>query len=253
MLAAASFGEYLRGERLARRVTLEQLEAHSKIARPLLEGLERNDFSRFPPERFYREHLIRAYAAAVGLDPQLVVERFRREFPAAPSLPIVVETPPRSRMWIALSAFSVALIVAISMVFTAIDRESASSPGRASGTAGDGSTEEARPSFSAEEPPTPPAGTASETGAVPDPVEPPMEDVEGELMITSTPPGVRVTVNGIYRGETPVRVLYLPVGTYTIRFIGDGDRTTDRRVTITPSRRVVKVSATLPPRSRELQ
>ena len=85
--------------------------------------------------------------------------------------------------------------------------------------------------------PQPPTATVSE------PVDP--GPIEGELVITSTPSGAQVLVNGIGRGRTPVRVQYLPPGSYAIRFIHPGHPSVTRARTISSNRRSVKVSANL--------
>jgi hypothetical protein len=64
---------------------------------------------------------------------------------------------------------------------------------------------------------------------------------EGQLRITSTPAGARVTVNGIGWGETPVTVGHLPFGTKTVRLTRDGYASTQAVVTVssdTPARNV---------------
>jgi serine/threonine protein kinase len=73
----------------------------------------------------------------------------------------------------------------------------------------------------------------------------PATQVEGELNITSVPPAAHVTVNGIARGQTPVRVRYLPVGPYLIRFILAGYPISERRVTLSEEHPRVSVNATL--------
>jgi cytoskeletal protein RodZ len=262
------FGEYLRLERQARRVSLEQVEARSKIGQARLEALERNDWSRLPPDRFYREHLIRAYAAAIGLDSRKAIEGFRRDFPVDEPVPAAPASSSHARGWVALSGISVAVLVAVLTVLAGVDRQpAASQPAAASdeatGTAGH--VEDMQPRVEPVSVPaleTPPPSTQALEEPPPWQVEtasPAAEDIEqaggieGELTLTSTPPGARVIVNGIYRGETPVRVEFLPVDSYTIRFIEDGYRSEQRNVVMTPSRRRIEVTATLQPESGALQ
>jgi hypothetical protein len=66
-------------------------------------------------------------------------------------------------------------------------------------------------------------------------------------MITSTPPGARVLVNGIGRGPTPARVRFLPPGSYTVRFLLPGYTAAIRTAEISPKRLQARVSATLEP------
>ena len=66
-------------------------------------------------------------------------------------------------------------------------------------------------------------------------------EFEGELRIISNPPQAHVTVNGIARGKTPLRVRYLPLGSYTVRVIHPEFKIRQTRVTLhreQPSRTV---------------
>ncbi|HVL68710.1 MAG TPA: helix-turn-helix domain-containing protein [Vicinamibacterales bacterium] len=74
------FGPQLRLERERRGVTLHQIAASTKVSVDLWEGMERNDFSRWPSGIFARA-FVRDYARAVGLDPDAVVDEFCRLFP----------------------------------------------------------------------------------------------------------------------------------------------------------------------------
>jgi hypothetical protein len=74
------FGPSLRREREKRRVTLETIAASTKVSVDLWEGLERNDFSRWPSGIFARA-FVRDYARTVGLDADGVVDEFCRLFP----------------------------------------------------------------------------------------------------------------------------------------------------------------------------
>jgi hypothetical protein len=73
----------------------------------------------------------------------------------------------------------------------------------------------------------------------------PAKGIEGELIIASVPPAAHVTVNGNARGQTPVRVRYLPAGSYVIRFILAGYPISERRVTLSEEHPRVSVNATL--------
>jgi hypothetical protein len=89
-------------------------------------------------------------------------------------------------------------------------------------------------------PATQPAGTAGLANVVRQPVVRTPEDAptgtpvhtasEGQLRITSTPSGARVTVNGIGWGQTPLTVGHLPLGTKTVRLTRDGYASQERVV-----------------------
>lgn len=75
-----TFGLRLRLEREWRGISLETIASVTRVNPELWEGLERNDFSRWPTGIFARA-FVRDYARAVGLDADEVVEEFCRLFP----------------------------------------------------------------------------------------------------------------------------------------------------------------------------
>jgi transcriptional regulator with XRE-family HTH domain len=75
-------GAWLRRERERAGVTLETIAARTKVARTLLEGLERNDVSRWP-NGIFRRSFVRGYANQIGLDPDYAVALFIRAFDGA--------------------------------------------------------------------------------------------------------------------------------------------------------------------------
>jgi transcriptional regulator with XRE-family HTH domain len=77
------FGAWLRNERERAGLSLETIAARTKVSRPLLVALERNDVSRWPAGIF-RRAFVRNYAELVGVDPQLAVALFLQCFPDPP-------------------------------------------------------------------------------------------------------------------------------------------------------------------------
>ena len=75
-----AFGPNLRRIRVQRGISLEQLVASTKVSVALWEGLERNDFSRWPTGIYARSY-VRDYATAIGVDPESTVDDFCRWFP----------------------------------------------------------------------------------------------------------------------------------------------------------------------------
>jgi cytoskeletal protein RodZ len=71
----SSLGTRLRAQRERKGVTLAAIADDTKISIALLEGLERDDVSRWPGGLFRRAY-VRAYARAVGLEPEAVVREF---------------------------------------------------------------------------------------------------------------------------------------------------------------------------------
>jgi transcriptional regulator with XRE-family HTH domain len=75
-----SFGARLRHERERKQITIAEIADSTKILGALLEGVENEDVSRWPTG-FYRRAFMRAYATAIGLDPDATVKEFLERFP----------------------------------------------------------------------------------------------------------------------------------------------------------------------------
>ena len=75
-----SFGSRLRYERERRQIALKSIAESTKIAITLLEGLERDDVSRWP-SGIFRKSFIRSYAEAIGLKPDSVLREFVELYP----------------------------------------------------------------------------------------------------------------------------------------------------------------------------
>ncbi|HTI37659.1 MAG TPA: helix-turn-helix transcriptional regulator [Vicinamibacterales bacterium] len=86
MSEPTTLGSWLRRERERRGVTLAKISEETKVAVPLLEGLEGDDLSRWPGGIF-RRAFARSYATAIGLDPELLVRRVEEEHPSEPVAP----------------------------------------------------------------------------------------------------------------------------------------------------------------------
>ena len=71
-----TLGQYLRREREARSVSLEEISRGTRISRPYLEALERDDFHFFS-KREYTLGFLRGYARHLGLDPDEILKRYR--------------------------------------------------------------------------------------------------------------------------------------------------------------------------------
>ncbi len=81
-----AFGERLRRQREKQHVTLDQIAASTKVAASLFAGLEKGDCSRWPGG-MYNRSFIRAYAAAVRLDPDDTAAEFAEYYNAAADSP----------------------------------------------------------------------------------------------------------------------------------------------------------------------
>ena len=84
MVSAAqrSFGLRLRDHRERTQITLGTIADATKIKRSLFEELERGDLSTWPGGIF-RRAFVRAYATAIGLPPESVIEELVQLFPQA--------------------------------------------------------------------------------------------------------------------------------------------------------------------------
>jgi hypothetical protein len=76
----SSFGTRLRLQREEQQIPLATIAEQTKIKLSLLEGLERDDVSRWPTGLFRRSYF-RAYARAIGLEPDPVLREFQALYP----------------------------------------------------------------------------------------------------------------------------------------------------------------------------
>ena len=74
-----AFGPNLRRIRVQHGVSIHQIVAATNVSASLWEGLERNDFSRWPTG-IYARAFVREYAIAIGEDPESTVDEFCRWF-----------------------------------------------------------------------------------------------------------------------------------------------------------------------------
>ena len=75
-----TFGARLRSQREQQHVELVAIAEETKINVALLEGLERDDLSRWPGGLFRRAY-VRAYAQKIGLDPEPILREFIALYP----------------------------------------------------------------------------------------------------------------------------------------------------------------------------
>jgi transcriptional regulator with XRE-family HTH domain len=93
-MTESTLGAWLRGERERRGVTLKTVADQTKVAAPLLEGLETGDLSRWPGG-IYRRAFVKAYASALGLDAEAVMRRFEQEHPDPEAVAAAAAEAPR--------------------------------------------------------------------------------------------------------------------------------------------------------------
>ena len=106
-----SFGQYLLRERELRGMSLKQISEQTRIGASHLKALEQDDPSRLPARVFVLGH-IRAYAHAIGLNPDEAVLRYEEQNQKAHP-PAEEETGPRAKKGRVLAAVAfVAALVA---------------------------------------------------------------------------------------------------------------------------------------------
>jgi hypothetical protein len=66
-------------------------------------------------------------------------------------------------------------------------------------------------------------------------------------VVTSDPPGARVTVNGVGWGTTPLTIRYLPLGQKRVRLTMSGYVSAERTVVVDGRRPTASVRASLRP------
>lgn len=138
-------------------------------------------------------------------------------------------------------AAAVLLVLAAGAAFWSVRREPVSQPQQA--VAPVPVPETSRPvEPPAAEPVTATSGTAVE------PARP--QATDGQLVVTSTPAGARVIVNGIGWGHTPVTIRYLEFGEKRVRVMKDGYVSRERLVRLDPQQPTATLQVTLSPQQR---
>jgi transcriptional regulator with XRE-family HTH domain len=87
-----SLGVRLRHERERRQIALASIAENTKITVGLLEGLEKDDVSRWP-SGIFRRSFVRSYAQSIGLDPDPIVREFLERHPDPEIVPIETIPP----------------------------------------------------------------------------------------------------------------------------------------------------------------
>lgn len=111
-----NFGRRLRDHRERHQITLDAIATTTKIRPSLLAELERGDVSTWP-SGIFRRAFVRAYATAIGLPPESLVEEFVQLFPepdAVDSMAAPTPTPtPTSDLRLTLAVEPRQLLAAI--------------------------------------------------------------------------------------------------------------------------------------------
>lgn len=133
-------GSELRSARNARALSLNELAHATKISHSVLRAIESNAFHNVPGGLFTRGYL-RAYARAVGLDPEAVVRHYRAEFeapepaepaaerePTAPSIAVPFDTADEEAALRPGKILQFSLILIVALVYLASLRQPKPAP-----------------------------------------------------------------------------------------------------------------------------
>jgi cytoskeleton protein RodZ len=205
-----NIGSRLRAAREAKGLSLSQLADQTRVRISALEAIEAGDFERLP-EPIYVQSYLRAFAQAVGVPVDPVLEAFRRTSPSLPPASAVaaavsrrtIETRPSggiSMGGIALGLAALALVAGY--LFVSLRSQAVTNPNTV-----------VAPSTATSDPPGTTAGTEP-PDASSSPINPTADPTAGSdpaaavgnvtLSVTSTPPGASVLLDGISIGVTPL-------------------------------------------------
>jgi transcriptional regulator with XRE-family HTH domain len=244
----ANLGAFLRDGRERRGLTIDQIASTTRIPRRHLDALEHGDLDVIPGG-MYRRAEVRAFADAVGIDRNLALARLeealdRTALPEPAQRPVL--DPPR-RQWGAYAALALLAAGALAVATrgqwttpaTQVERaREVAAPAVAEPT--DGVTPAAvdAPPQTAGPPATssPEASPATASDLVVEPASTVAPPVETALVVTSTPAGARVLVDGIGWGRTPLTISNIAPGDRRIRVVLDGFVSAERRVRVVAGR-----------------
>ena len=242
---AATFGAFLKNHRAGRNLSLHDVAAETKIAERHLAALERGDVRSWPGG-FYRRAMVRAYAAAIGLDPEVTVCEFADAFNEAPRQvePDPIPEPPalhgllsvRPRASVCVGLVVCAAIATLTWATTSSDAAGAMETNRIAPVSTVGDHRKCR---------LPQRRHPDLRRRSRRPANQPPADVEASMRIISEPAGALVTVNGIRWGQTPLTVRHLEPGEKRVRISKDGYISAEQRLQLTPDNPTQTVRAIL--------
>lgn len=139
MLLLTELGARLKEARLAKGYSLEDLQEITKIQKRYLVGIEEGNYSIMPGS-FYVRAFIKQYAEAVGLDPEELLNQFKKDVPGTQNEEVVqsyTQSPSRRKLSnrssskameampkITMALFIIVIIAVISILYWAKSKES---------------------------------------------------------------------------------------------------------------------------------
>ncbi|WP_431029536.1 helix-turn-helix domain-containing protein [Lysinibacillus sp. LZ02] len=138
MLLLTELGARLKEARLAKGYSLEDLQEITKIQKRYLIGIEEGNYSIMPGS-FYVRAFIKQYAEAVGLDPEELLDQFKKDVPGSQTEEVVqsyTQSPSRRKLAnrssnkamemmpkITVALFIIVIIAVISILYWAKSKE----------------------------------------------------------------------------------------------------------------------------------
>ncbi|MCC6216784.1 MAG: helix-turn-helix domain-containing protein [Polyangiaceae bacterium] len=118
-----SVGAYLRREREARRMSVEEIARSTRVPSSSVERIEADQFDELPGEVFVRGFL-RAYARALGLPPEDVLARYTSSRRVAWVTPLPITSPvrPARRRRIGVAVAFVLLLILFTLALSIVLR-----------------------------------------------------------------------------------------------------------------------------------
>lgn len=139
MLLLTELGARLKEARLAKGYSLEDLQEITKIQKRYLVSIEEGNYSTMPGS-FYVRAFIKQYAEAVGLDPEELLNQFKKDVPGTQNEEVVqsyAQSPSRRKLSnrsssktmeampkITVALFIIVIIAVISLLYWAKSQES---------------------------------------------------------------------------------------------------------------------------------
>ena len=237
-----TLGEILRQARERQALTLEEVARRTKLPRRHLEALERNSLAGLPPGMYQRAE-VRAYADAIGLDPQAALIALGRAqsaaIPAADARPPAVQPIRREKRRPARLALLTVVLLAVPIGAASFLwlRESVGTVTSPAPAVEDKVVPTSlRPGADTEPRTGGATGGATDAGsATPAPggndLSPQVVEYP-DLRVLTEPAGARVTVDGVGWGQSPLTIRALTPGTRLVRVTLDGYAAQERHVEV---------------------
>lgn len=225
----ATLGEFLRRAREARGLTLDGLTRQTRIPRRHLEAIEGGSLTWVP--EFYQRAEVRAIARAVGVGEQLALSRLQTAVRPVEAPADAAPAPPArgfSALYVSLALGAV--VLASSLIAWGLFERSLTG-GDVTGPRG---TSSSQPPLQVTDDPASQGPGAPSDHALPPGADTALAPAPATtvLVVTTQPPGARVTVDGVGWGVSPIVIRHLPPGNKRIRVSMEGYAAAERMLAL---------------------